>query len=81
MADVNFRETCSHCKFYGENDIIGTCKRYPETKNKHHNDWCGEFAPNKTTQVLDSIVESVTKEPTPSQPKKAGRPKKVKNET
>lgn len=44
MADTQIKENCSNCKyFFGDNVILGVCKRYPVTANKHDADWCGEF--------------------------------------
>ena len=59
---------------------MGVCKRYPDQKNKHETEWCGEFIFAKSAQVVDSIVESLVQEPAPVTPKKQGRPRKAKNE-
>jgi hypothetical protein len=36
---------CIDCKWYAGqvNDTYGVCKRYPQTANKSHHDWCGEY--------------------------------------
>lgn len=49
MADTQIKENCSNCKyFFGDNVILGVCKRYPVTANKHDADWCGEYVFKKT---------------------------------
>lgn len=44
MADANFIESCSACRFFlAPHGAIGVCRRYPTHQNRHGNDWCGEF--------------------------------------
>ena len=43
MAVLNSKEICKHCKFFSFGDVLGNCYRYPQTLNKHENNWCGEF--------------------------------------
>jgi hypothetical protein len=81
MAELDSRETCNSCKFFINSGFMGVCKRYPDTRNKHETEWCGEFVFKKSAQVVESIVESLVKEPAPETPKKQGRPRKAKNET
>ena len=57
---------------------MGSCKRYPETKNKSPNDWCGEYVLKNI--MYESIINQLVvnfgeTEPTP---KKRGRPTKCK---
>lgn len=80
MANLDSRETCNSCKFFINSGFMGVCKRYPDQKNKHETEWCGEFVFAKSAQVVDSIVESLVQEPIPVAPKKQGRPRKAKNE-
>ena len=80
MANLDSRETCNSCKFFINSGFMGVCKRYPDQKNKHETELCGEFIFAKSAQVVDSIVESLVQEPAPVTPKKQGRPRKAKNE-
>ena len=80
MANLDSRETCNSCKFFINSGFMGVCKRYPDQKNKHETEWCGEFVFAKSAQVVDFIVESLVQEPAPVTPKKQGRPRKAKNE-
>jgi hypothetical protein len=34
--------SCANCKFFLNAQIMGSCRRYPQTINRHMNDWCGE---------------------------------------
>jgi hypothetical protein len=45
---------------------MGLCRRYPESFNKHQNDWCGEY--KKIVAVVELYPEVL---------KKRGRPAKV----
>jgi len=42
MADVHSR--CANCQYFLNAEIMGSCRRYPQTINRHMNDWCGEHA-------------------------------------
>jgi hypothetical protein len=33
---------CKTCRFFTQAQVMGLCRRYPETQNKHEMDWCGE---------------------------------------
>jgi hypothetical protein len=33
---------CASGKFFLNAQIMGSCRRYPQTINRHMNDWCGE---------------------------------------
>ena len=81
MADLDSRETCNSCKFFINSGFMGVCKRYPDQKNKHETEWCGEFVFKKSAQVVESMVISLVQESTPETPKKQGRPRKAKNES
>lgn len=53
MAEAKIKENCSWCKyFWGDNIIMGVCKRFPTTINKHDADWCGEFSKSDTPRVV-----------------------------
>lgn len=57
--------SCADCKFFLNAQIMGSCRRYPQTINRHMNDWCGEHALIKTVIVnlpvydikTDTVVE------------------------
>ena len=36
--------SCADCKFFLNAQIMGSCRRYPQTINRHMNDWCGEHS-------------------------------------
>lgn len=42
MADVHSK--CANCRYFLNAEIMGSCRRYPHTINRHMNDWCGEHA-------------------------------------
>lgn len=42
MADVHSK--CATCRFFLNAEVMGSCRRYPQTINRHMNDWCGEHA-------------------------------------
>ena len=112
MAVENNKETCNYCRFFVDNDRMGVCNRFPESVNKHMNNWCGEFqASNRkpkaqieiipaiqvevqtksydiatdtiitydeaVTDILATMANVLTAEPSPEPVKKPGRPKKV----
>ena len=43
MTVLNSKEICKFCKFFSFGDVLGTCYRFPQSLNKHENNWCGEF--------------------------------------
>ena len=42
MADVHSK--CANCRFFLNAEVMGSCRRYPQTINRHMNDWCGEHS-------------------------------------
>lgn len=70
MADTNLK--CEFCLFWLDRNIMGVCRRFPATQNKHKNEWCGEFkgwiAPTTQVVKVEEVVEIVKRKP--------GRPKK-----
>ena len=53
MADANFIESCSACRFFlAPNGAIGVCRRYPTHQNRHGNDWCGEWTYKLTIEEI-----------------------------
>lgn len=62
---------CKTCRFFSQAQVMGLCRRFPESQNKHEMDWCGEH------QLTEVITLPVYDEP-PKEPKKPGRkPKNV----
>lgn len=61
MNDVR----CKSCRFFTQAEVMGLCRRFPETQNKHEMDWCGEhqLAAVASIAVVDVMTE----------PKKRGR--------
>ena len=60
MAVENNKESCNYCRFFVDNDRMGVCNRYPESVNKHMNNWCGEFQassrkPKEQIQIIPAI--------------------------
>lgn len=77
MADTNNTECCNSCRFFSTGDRMGTCRRYPENKNKSHNDWCGEFLLSQHSPSLEDLVKAIIEPVVLTEPKKQrGRPKK-----
>ena len=66
MADANFIESCSACRFFlAPHGAIGVCRRYPTHQNRHGNDWCGEFgekeikrSAEEKKKILSEITEA-----------------------
>jgi hypothetical protein len=52
---------CKNCRFFrGDASIMGSCRRFPQTINKHPVDWCGEF---ELTATLALPVVEMRDEP------------------
>ena len=55
--------TCKTCKYYlfQQNDMLGSCKRYPTVVNKSPTDWCGEeiqvFFEEKDKSITVTFIE------------------------
>jgi hypothetical protein len=76
MAVLKNKETCASCRFFSENERMGTCQRFPTFVNKYAHDWCGEWQLEESV-ALDVMVQQVTEPTAISEPKKQrGRPKK-----
>lgn len=73
MAETNTKVFCISCRFFIDGLAMGSCKRFPETKNKHRNDWCGEYQLTSSPSAVvpdhpvDTNVKIVWRE-TPSEP-------------
>lgn len=61
MADVHSR--CANCRYFLNAEIMGSCRRYPHTINRHMNDWCGEHA-----LAIEMYEPEPPKEAPPPQP-------------
>jgi len=68
--------SCADCKFFLNAQIMGSCRRYPQTINRHMKDWCGEHALIERVMVDSPVYDIMTD--TISEPKKRGR--KPKND-
>ena len=68
--------SCADCKFFLNAQIMGSCRRYPQTINRHMNDWCGEHALIERVMVDLPVYDIMTD--TVIEPKKRGR--KPKND-
>ena len=66
---------CGNCRYFSKNDILGTCRRFPQSVSKHHNDWCGCFKTirSEIEEVALEMVNSVSE----GTVKRRGRPRKV----
>jgi hypothetical protein len=68
--------SCANCKFFLNAQIMGSCRRYPQTINRHMNDWCGEhFAaatkqnqPTENLRVYDIQTDTVVEPPLKKKP-------------
>ena len=76
MTAVNTKEICALCRFFSTGSHMGVCRRYPETKNKSPNEWCGEYqeAQNK---VIQAVTVALTMPTLELASKSRGRPKKA----
>jgi hypothetical protein len=71
--------SCADCKFFLNAQIMGSCRRYPQTINRHMNDWCGEHSlPIKIEPEMVNLPVYDIMTDTISEPKKRGR--KPKND-
>ena len=59
MADVHSK--CATCRFFLNAEVMGSCRRYPQTINRHMNDWCGEHA--FSVEMYESKPIEPTEEP------------------
>jgi hypothetical protein len=60
MAVENNKETCNYCRFFVDNDRMGVCNRFPESVNKHMNNWCGEFqASNRKPKAQIEVIPAI----------------------
>jgi len=64
--------TCADCKFFLNAQIMGSCRRYPQTINRHMNDWCGEhelIEPEMVSlPVYDILTDTVAEPPLRKKP-------------
>jgi len=70
VAVLNSKEICKHCKFFSFGDVLGNCHRYPQSLNKHENNWCGEYIEDQSRISIEFV------EPKPIQEPKAKSKKK-----
>ena len=66
---------CKTCRFFTQAQVMGLCRRFPETQNKHEMDWCGE---HQLAQVVSIPVYDTMAQEAPIERKKPGR--KPKND-
>jgi hypothetical protein len=61
MAVVNSKDSCSRCIYFqnGENDFIGSCRRFPLYQNRHSSEWCGEFVVVPPNPVFEALVQDI----------------------
>lgn len=65
MKAKKYPRICANCKYFvewseDETDWAlhdGECRRYPETKYKHKESWCGEFAIMRDPRVCEEDTE------------------------
>ena len=71
-------DSCHGCRFFVHGAVIGQCRRYPAIVNKHHTDWCGEWASvaqrDRAMDQAQDTAPAVTVNLEP--PKRRGRPPK-----
>jgi len=67
--------SCASCKFFLNAQIMGSCRRYPQTINRHMNDWCGEHCavkqieqPTENLRVYDIQTDTVVEPPLKKKP-------------
>lgn len=59
MAVLNSKEICKSCKFFSFGDVLGSCHRYPQTYNKHENDWCGEYIEDQSRITIEFVKHEI----------------------
>ena len=61
MAVVNSKDACSCCIYFqhGDNDFIGSCRRFPSYQNRHSTEWCGEFVIVPPNPVFETMVQDI----------------------
>jgi hypothetical protein len=37
------QSTCESCRFWQDQSLIGTCRRFPQATHKSRAEWCGEY--------------------------------------
>lgn len=58
---------CSTCTYFlSGNEVMGQCRRYPQSYNKHRVEWCGEWwgqeekrkpgRPRKVEPTLEVVI-------------------------
>ena len=76
MAVLNSKEICKSCKFFSIGDVLGTCHRYPQSLNKHENDWCGEYTEDQSRITIEFVKHEIKLDMKSDQEHKTKRNKK-----
>ena len=76
MAVLNSKEICKSCKFFSFGDVLGSCHRYPQTYNKHENDWCGEYIEDQSRITIEFVKHEIKLDMKSDQEHKTKRNKK-----
>ena len=76
MAVLNSKEVCKSCKFFSFGDVLGSCHRYPQTYNKHENDWCGEYIEDQSRITIEFVKHEIKLDMKSDQEHKTKRNKK-----
>jgi len=59
VAVLNSKEICKSCKFFSFGDVLGSCHRYPQTYNKHENDWCCEYLEDQSRITIEFVKHEI----------------------
>jgi len=76
VAVLNSKEICKSCKFFSFGDVLGSCHRYPQTYNKHENDWCGEYIEDQSRITIEFVKHEIKLDMKSDQEHKTKRNKK-----
>ena len=61
---------CRTCRFFTQAQVMGLCRRFPETQNKHEMDWCGEHQLSATMTVPVVTTDDLVQRKRPGRPAK-----------
>jgi len=60
MATEDFK--CGNCEYFVDRQIMGLCRLYPDTHNKHETDWCGQHKPKQLKVRILPVYDIMTDE-------------------
>jgi len=61
---VALDSNCGNCKYFVDRQIMGVCRLYPLTQNKHNSDWCGQHQEKQVEMVKLPVYDITTDQTT-----------------